>query len=301
MGFQKRIVLPILGVAIFIHVLTLGAFHFVYDDQNAYQNKLLERFQQSRSAALENLRTNTTKSSSLHHATMIEESSSNNIPVFYNLFVANASEIPRVLELLSEQRSFLRPYHQPFYIQSMGNVEVNIPDTIVLGHRVNGTEMVTLHSLWDFCKTHQHTKKVVYLHSKGSSRASQANADLRKFLTKGALSEECASIDNGCNVCSSRFSPIPHPHTSGNMWLARCDYIQKLIDPFKFEESMQHIMSNCTAKGRASCDGRLRFSAEHWIHSHPSVKVRYIGFLGTSVFGGEGTFLILCLRRCQKL
>jgi len=147
----------------------------------------------------------------------------------------------------------------------------------VLGHRINGTEMITLNSLWDFCKHNPHVEKVVYLHSKGSSRDTPDNANLRKFLTIGALSKECASVDpSTCNVCSSRFSPLPHPHTSGNMWLARCDYVRQLIDPFDFEERMSEFTSNCTSNGRESCDGRIRFSAEHWIHSHPTVKVSFV-------------------------
>lgn len=37
-------------------------------------------------------------------------------------------------------------------------------------------------------------------------------------------------------ICSSRMSPLPHPHTSGNMWLAKCDYISQLIDPKALSE-----------------------------------------------------------------
>eukprot|EP00536_Pseudo-nitzschia_multiseries_P016651 jgi/Psemu1/69933/estExt_Genemark1.C_11880002 len=155
----------------------------------------------------------------------------------------------------------------------MGGFQLDIPAATVLSHRFEGTEMVTLHSLWEFCRNHPEVEKVVYLHSKGSMRNSTANEDLRRFLTRGALSEECATVDpTTCNVCSSRFSPLPHPHTSGNMWLATCDYVRKLLNPIGFEERMNAFTSNCTSKGRPSCDGRERFSAEHWIHSHPAVK-----------------------------
>ncbi|MGK3752685.1 MAG: hypothetical protein ACI8RD_004990 [Bacillariaceae sp.] len=65
-------------------------------------------------------------------------------------------------------------------------------------------------------------------------------------------------------------------HTSGNMWLTRCDYVQRLIDPYLFEKRMDNITSNCTSNGRESCDGRIRYSAEHWIHSHPTVKVSFL-------------------------
>ena len=57
------------------------------------------------------------------------------IPVFYNLFVANASDAPRVMEIVSEQKSFLLPeYHKPFFVQSMGGSQLKIPDaTIQIG------------------------------------------------------------------------------------------------------------------------------------------------------------------------
>ena len=57
------------------------------------------------------------------------------------------------------------------------------------------------------------------------------------------------------------------------MWLAKCDYVRLLKDPNIFETLMDTFTSNCTLKGRLGCDGRGRFSAEHWIHSHPTVKV----------------------------
>ena len=59
-----------------------------------------------------------------------------------------------------------------------------------------------------------------------------ANDILRKNLTRGVLPEECKNMPSTCNVCSSRM------HTSGNMWVAKCEYIKKFINPLKFEASM---------------------------------------------------------------
>lgn len=130
---------------------------------------------------------------------------------------------------------------------------------------------------------------------------------LRRFITKGATSDDCATMpDSTCNVCSSRFSPLPHPHTSGmhmhfvssvsdnrvgfsvsalltssfftsyrfylhigNMWLANCDYIQRLIEPAEFESRMEQMGLQ---GGYAACEGRERYSLEHWVHSHPTVR-----------------------------
>ena len=146
--------------------------------------------------------TNNTSSSQLN--------SQPSIPVFYNLYVATANDSSRVFDLVSDQMIHLRPEHKPVYIQSMGPIQLSIPNTKLLGHHSNGTEMVTLRSLWNYCTEHP-TEKVVYLHSKGSSRNSPENENLRNFLTKGALSRECSTLPTTCNVCSSRFSPLPHP------------------------------------------------------------------------------------------
>ena len=86
-----------------------------------------------------------------------------------------------------------------------------------------------------------HETKIIYLRSKGSYNDTPEYKKLRSFLTKGALSKECAGSDDDndlpdkCNVCSSRMPPLPHPHTPGNMWLARCDYVSKLIDPLAYD------------------------------------------------------------------
>ena len=83
-----------------------------------------------------------------------------------------------------------------------------------------GSEMLTLYSLWRYCKQNIGSK-VIYLHSKGSFHPKRSNDLLRNLATRAALSKECSSIPSSCNVCSSRFSPFPHPHSPGNMWLSR--------------------------------------------------------------------------------
>ena len=182
--------------------------------------------------------------------------------------------------IVSEQMAKLLPeYHKPFFVQSMGVAQLNITNVTFLGHRPKGDEAITLHSLWEFCRNNPQTEKVVYLHSKGSFHPSRSNNNLRRFITAGALSKECALVGESCNVCSSRFSPLPHPHVSGNMWLARCDYVRELIDPLKFGHVMNSLFYQkgkegyCWRSTEPWCEGRNRFSQEHWVHSHPSVKV----------------------------
>jgi hypothetical protein len=202
-----------------------------------------------------------------HLDTAVRDDRPSNIPVFYNLFVKSQEDVQRVQNIVSEQFARLRPnLHHPVYVHSIGH-HLPLPNTTLLEHHNEGFEEVTLHSLWDYCKFHTESK-VVYLHSKGSYTATRRNDLLRRFVTTGALSEDCANLPLSCNVCSSRFSPMPHPHAPGNMFLARCDYVAKLINPNHFREAMAAIYGG----GDNPCVGGGRFALEHWIHSHPTDK-----------------------------
>ena len=203
--------------------------------------------------------------------------------VFYNVFTKNGNDEERVKAIVNEQFSFLDPKRHVVSITSIGhllpnitnynnttnNERINIP---LKKHYIKGNKGLTLHALWNFCKqpaNNNHDTKVVYIHSKGSFHDNPDNTALRTFLTIGALSEDCDSLPSQCNVCSSRMSPMPHPHTSGNMWLARCDYIATLMDPIISEndERLLPFIQNGNA-----CRGFGRFFFEHWVHSHPYVK-----------------------------
>jgi hypothetical protein len=203
------------------------------------------------------------------------------IPVFYNLYVNpdNQSDVPRVRQLVSEQLSGLTPeIYNPIYVQSIGH-PMTIPNTTMIGHHDSGTEMLTLHSLWDYCLNHS-DETVLYLHSKGSYHNRHENDLLRRFLTFGAVqwtsttSTKEIKLPDLCDVLSSRFSPYPHPHTSGNMWMARCRYISKLIHPLAFTDKMEQVPRAPGLKRRFEyyLVGRGRFAAEHWVYSHPSVR-----------------------------
>jgi len=170
--------------------------------------------------------------------------------------------------IVDEQLSNLDPGVHIQQITSIGYRLPNIPDATVRERYKNGSDVLTLHALWDYCKKHNNADtKVVYLHSKGSYHDKLGNAKLRRFLTKGALSKECSNLPNNCNVCSSHMSPLPHPHVPGNMWLARCDYVATLLDPNSQAEGKLIINFNAGNP----CKGWGRFFLEHWIHSHPSV------------------------------
>ena len=244
------------------------------------------------------------------------------IPIFYNAFTAKPENVSNVQALIREQLSFMIPeWHGPVYLTTIGQTLDNITtststnssidnnrareDVITRQHLAQGDEAATLQALWEYCTAHTNSR-VIYLHSKGSFHPSPANTQLRLFLTRGALSPECARStawssssssdddddddDTACNVCSSRFSPLPHPHTPGNMWLARCDYVVKLIEPRLFTVLMDAMHAKLSSSSsseqrswlskaqqqqlwiKAYTTGTKRFAQEHWIHSHPTVR-----------------------------
>jgi hypothetical protein len=197
------------------------------------------------------------------------------VSVFYNLFVANESDAPRVAALVKDQLADLHPEHSIFFHTIGYSIDVTSWGRLLM-HHDEGSELDTLHSLWQYCNIHE-TAKVVYLHSKGSFHDTPENNALRGFLTVGALSRNCLELPSECNVCSSRFSPRPHPHTPGNMWLARCQYVRELINPHQFKIAMNHVAQSMMPTNNKSkplpdyCIGRNRFAAEHWVYSHPLV------------------------------
>lgn len=72
------------------------------------------------------------------------------------------------------------------------------------------------------------------------------------------------------------------------MWLADCQYVracvQKLLPPRTFPMKMRRFKD----KGSAACTGRMRWAAEHWIHSHPSVKPCDLYTEPNFLFGYDG-------------
>lgn len=192
------------------------------------------------------------------------------ITVFYNIYTAKAGDISTVKQIVEEQLRDLRPHHE-VHVRSIGE-QFEIPNTTRIRHDQTGNEIETLELLWKHCHKHP-ASRVVYIHSKGSFHSRPENTRLRRFLTRGALSDACSFLPEECNVCSSRMSPFPHPHTPGNMWLARCSYVKNLLNPLIFEVAMEETeYLGDVNKAAPWCLGRGRFAAEHWIHSHPSVQ-----------------------------
>ena len=194
------------------------------------------------------------------------------IRVFYHLFTKSPAEEERVRQIVAEQFGHLDPtrHDTNVSVTSIGHPPSSLPrGAHVAERRDAGGEDRTLRAVWEHCRSSgRRDAKVVYLHSKGSYHATAANERLRDFVTRAALSPACADLPADCDVCSARMSPLPHPHTSGNMWLARCDYVARLFDPAaRAEGALPDEM-----REDGPCRGRGRYLDEHWVHSHPSVR-----------------------------
>ena len=196
------------------------------------------------------------------------------VTVFYNLYVPlgkkgeERDSRNRILAIVQEQLEMVQPDRR-IYINSIGtpHLEIAVRNATILKHYTMGNEVTTLYDVWKYCRENEE-QDVIYLHDKGSFHNTDGNNRLRRYVTEGATSGECARMSQlGCNFCVSRMSPLPHPHTSGNMWRAQCGYVAKLLDPQTFEGKMSSVPD----KGiqAASCKGKQRYSAEHWILSHP--------------------------------
>jgi len=173
---------------------------------------------------------------------------------------------------------------KPWNESSINESGLSCPACYHRAHYSEGWEPVTHQSMYEYCVQNP-TKRVAYIHNKGSFHSSFNNYVIRRFLMKAITSEECVNMPDTCSVCSSRFSPLPHPHTPGNMWHAQCSHIQKLLPPASFEQTM----NNLTAQGGADgvtvdgaphrvlwsvdfMEGGNRYAAEHWVHSHPDTQ-----------------------------
>jgi len=58
----------------------------------------------------------------------------------------------RVQLIVDEQFSYLNPGVHILEITSIGHRLPNIPNSTIREHYKNGTEGLTLHALWDYCK-----------------------------------------------------------------------------------------------------------------------------------------------------
>ena len=220
------------------------------------------------------------------------------IVVFFNVYVSpNSSTLAAsgVAAAQDQLHQMLQSKNARDAIQSIRIVRIGANTTLHshrkcsmckrIKHVPKGSEAETLNELYGFCNQNPGAT-VAYVHNKGSLHPSPGAESLRQFLTKGVVSDACLGLAKNdaqslaCTTCSSRFSAGPHFHTPGNMWVARCDYVRLLRPPNEFEADMDQLLStfpwdmtkvrHAWWKDKPWMWGAGRYSAEHYIHSHPN-------------------------------
>jgi hypothetical protein len=141
------------------------------------------------------------------------------------------------------------------------------PDCVEVAAALVGDESITIQAMYEYCQENSHHKDdlVIYMHSKGSYTDTPNNHQLRQLLTRAVTSDGCLQPIMGkqqpqqslnqsvhhdqCDTCSTQLSVYPFPHYVGNMFVAKCDYIRKLIPPSEYESrksALVHQMWNST-------------------------------------------------------
>jgi hypothetical protein len=156
-------------------------------------------------------------------------------------------------------------------------------------HYEEGFEQVTLQRVHDYCQLHD-SHRVIYLHTKGSYHNRPMNDPWRHHMTMAATSEMCLEPkDDTCNLCGLFYYPFWASFMPGNIWTAQCSYINKLLPPKSYEAKQQEIIKEVLLMKvkkifsfeffkKRDLDGTnrdlyglKRFSAEHWVGSHPAI------------------------------
>lgn len=154
-----------------------------------------------------------------------------------------------------------------------------------LSHFPEGFEDKTLDALKLYCSEHP-TMSVVYLHNKGSFHPKRSQNRWRRSVTAAATSKLCLKPDkevSSCNVCGLMFQPVPGPHFPGNMWAAKCTYINNLhtmedyhnrrlkLDKWIEEEQSKGTFHANLFPNERHYTGQGRYEAEQWIGSSPTL------------------------------
>lgn len=241
----------------------------------------------------------------------------NRFAIFYNTFSPNGNDATHAKSIINSQLEEINSQplldQSPLFYTRIGDSSWEWPIRECQGNNnrlckqiaavPEGDEMITLTALYNYCRVAEHEQhKVVYIHSKGTYTRNTKNDQLRTILMRAVMSTECLEErTTNCDTCSTRFMLFPIPCYMGNMWVAKCSYVSRLIPPDKFEGRKRNVieeMKNHTkmkinkwyetnlgnsssymfpAKSffwieHKSWIGTDRYAAEHWVGSHPNIR-----------------------------
>jgi len=215
------------------------------------------------------------------------------ITVFYNLYI-HPDEVDNALYIANDQIKQVRDslVHEErglrFHYVTVGHKidDLDCGDGLEchrLDHYDQGWERITLQALHDHCQAHPEDT-VAYLHSKGSYHPKSYQRRWRRLLTQEAM--DCyGQMNTTCNFCGRWLTLRWTYMVPGNMMMAKCDYVKKLLPPAEYNDRMEEAAGqalylsqsmgqlNTTRYGyRPDLMGLDRFSDEHWMGSHPDVQ-----------------------------
>jgi len=161
-----------------------------------------------------------------------------------------------------------------------------------LGHYDSGHEEATLEQLHDFCRDRIHNSslyhaaadddndiRVAYMHNKGSYNGGMRQHIWRRISTSAMTNQLCLEPQNDqCDGCGLSLLVFPE-FIAGNFWTAKCSYVSKLLDPRRYAAGKSRIR-NMVRSHYKHMDWKLhpvslgtgRYSNEHWVVSHPSLR-----------------------------
>jgi len=237
-----------------------------------YRDQRMANFEAYINSRLRNLTTQRMSNRTTRAAFL--ESSATNRAVFYNVYVTQEFEQRTFRLIINNQARGVEgsPFGtSPLYYNMIGFNSTRVVcrsgmTCTKLRYIPEGNEVDTLQDMYDYCMDRPH-HVVAYIHDKGSFNFSPSNSRVRRLATKAALSSACYNISEGnntnndnditCDVCSLNFNIKHHPHTSGNMFAAKCSYIKTLIPPKQFEikrlQMIQGMLMNTSLLQQFSC------------------------------------------------
>lgn len=158
-----------------------------------------------------------------------------------------------------------------------------------LQHVASSQEELTLKSVHDFCHVHP-SRRVGYVHNKGSHHASPINEVWRYLMTETLVKDECwdTNVTNTagdtCNACGLFLTTDWGLYFAGNVWTADCSYVKDLVPPTEHEAKARASVGDAFLRRSVKQFqmemkdvppvwnlGIGRYANEWWIASHPSL------------------------------
>lgn len=216
--------------------------------------------------AFENFKTSLEKQFTILGKSYVAEMSNMRVPVFYTLSLySNAFAGNIVLNMCAKH-------------EKLQCICVDITERDLSGE--------TMDQLYSFCRENVYSN-VIYINndSFGQLGSRFEQEKLKMQMTRAVTSEQCFQFSSyQCDTCGLLFHVLYSFFYPGNMFVAQCKYVFKLISPNVFEQKMEQFISMVLLErlrgmiiSRLFPDEAKHFgldfeSIQHWVGSHPTIR-----------------------------